>query len=242
MLRLVIQNFVKPAENIAMDEALLDGVNDGHTEATLRIWESPVPFVVLGTGQAVHDVVHVENCQLDNVPILRRCTAGGCVLQGPGSLNFALALDFHSHPQVKNLHDSYCWVLKQLSAAFATFGVESKHEGVCDLTINGQKISGNAQRRRRNALLHHGTLLYNFDPASMRRYLPEPKDQPVYRVERIHETFLTTIPLSPEQITEALISAFEASESPLVPTPWELQSAHTLAIQKYQDPAWTLRR
>ena len=65
MLRLIDHSFKRPSENIALDDVILDGVNDGLTEATLRIWESPVPFVVMGTGQISAEVVNIEACRSD---------------------------------------------------------------------------------------------------------------------------------------------------------------------------------
>jgi lipoate-protein ligase A len=163
-------------------------------------------------------------------------------LQGIGSLNFSLALDFQTYPQLKNLHDSYCWILKQLSMALEPLGITTKHEGICDLALNGQKISGNAQRRRRNALLHHGTLLYHIDPAAMMRYLPEPADRPDYRGDRGHDAFVTAIALPKDELTQAMSAAFPAAKIPLAPTPWELHETQSLAREKYENPEWNFRR
>ena len=47
--------------------------------------------------------------------------------------------------------------------------------GGTDLALNGRKVSGNAQRRGRRALIHHGTLLYAFDASLAARYLRDPR-------------------------------------------------------------------
>jgi len=228
--------------NLALDEVLLDSAEGGDSGRTLRFWESPAPFVVLGTGQALAEEVLEENCRADGVPILRRCTAGGCVLQGPGSLNFALALSFEACPEARTLHGSYQWVLGRLAEAFAARGLNVRLEGTCDLAIEGRKVSGNAQRRRRNAILHHGTLLYHADTAAMARYLAEPAKRPGYRGERDHGGFVTALPLNALELRACVRAAFGAKGRADQPTPSELALALALMESKYEDDAWTRRR
>jgi lipoate-protein ligase A len=68
------------------------------------------------------------------------------------------------------------------------------------LVVDGRKVSGNAQRRGRRALLHHGTLLYAFDPALAERYLREPRRRPPYRATRTHAEFMGNLPLSADAL------------------------------------------
>jgi len=75
--------------------------------------------------------------------------------------------------------------------------------------LNGRKVSGSAQRRGRRALLHHGTLLYDFDPALAVRYLKEPSRQPAYRARRSHGEFLGNLPLTGEEVRARLVAATE---------------------------------
>ena len=76
-----------PAENLACDEALLEECESAEHPGFLRFWESPVHFVVLGYGKALEKEVFREECARLEIPILRRCSGGGTVLQGPGCLN-----------------------------------------------------------------------------------------------------------------------------------------------------------
>ncbi len=80
-----------PAENLACDEALLDRCEE-RGEEILRFWESRQHFVVVGYGNSVAAEVNVFACAQLGVPILRRCSGGGTVVQGPGCLNYNLSL------------------------------------------------------------------------------------------------------------------------------------------------------
>src|SRR5687767_7951565 len=83
-----------PAENLACDEALLDLCENERVEI-LRFWEAREPFVVVGYGNQVASEVNVEECRRRGVPVLRRCSGGGTVVQGPGCLNYNLTLGIH---------------------------------------------------------------------------------------------------------------------------------------------------
>ena len=73
-----------PAENLACDEALLDESEEGRHEEFLRFWEPADYFVVVGSSNKIAQEVNVEACRADNVPILRRHSGGGAVLQEIG--------------------------------------------------------------------------------------------------------------------------------------------------------------
>lgn len=241
-MRLVDHSYTDPAMNLALDEALLDAAEDGLSGEALRFWEAPAPFVVLGTAQELRKEADEAACLADGVPILRRCTAGGCVLQGPGSLNYALVILPEERPETRTLKGSYCYILHTLSEAFATLGLDVIHEGTCDMTSAGRKVSGNAQKRRRRAFLHHGTLLYRANYEGMARYLREPEDRPEYRGPRKHEDFVGVLPLKPEAIKAAVRAAFGAAPHATPHTPWETAHAETLAHDKYRTREWTHRR
>jgi lipoate-protein ligase A len=240
-MRLIDYSHPDPATNLALEEVLLDEVEQGRQPDTLRFWESPVPFVVLGTAQVLAEEANEAHCLADGVPIMRRCTAGGCVLQGPGSFNYALFLTYESFPEVASLHASYRFILGKVCAALATLGIEATHQGISDIAISGLKVSGNAQRRRRRALLHHGTLLYRADADAIGRYIREPTDRPDYRGARTHGEFVTALPTDPDGLRHALTAIF-GSAGGASPVAEELERAEMLALEKYHQTTWIRRR
>lgn len=241
-LRFLDLSFETPAENLAFDEAMLDHVEEGLAPHTLRLWESPVRFVVLGSAQVLHREVDADVCAAEGVPVMRRCTAGGCVLQGPGSLNYSLALGYNTFAAARDLHGSYCHILGRLARALAARGMGPTHEGICDLAVNGMKVSGNAQRRKRNAFLHHGTLLYRADHEGMEKFLREPGNRPEYRGERKHRDFVGALPATPGAIRSAVCEAFQAVLPTAVPLPSELGAMRRLVAEKYLDHTWIGRK
>ena len=241
-MRFLDYSFQRPEENLAFDEILLEMAENGRGGETLRVWESPVPFVVLGVSQVLRQEVYEQNCLADRVAIMRRCSAGGCVLQGPGCLNFTLVLAHDRHPDLRTIRGSYCYILDAVSAALAKCGIRAKHKGVSDMAIRGLKFSGNAQKRRRRHMLHHGTVLYSLDTQKIARYVREPIDRPQYRGTRDHHGFLTTVPLDPHDLKLVFCDAFNADPRPIKPGHNELEAAKALAKETYRAQDWIRRR
>ena len=235
-------NLTTPAENLALEEVLLDAVEGAGSEDTLRLWESSTTFVTLGTGQQWQREVIEEHCTKDGIPIMRRCSAGGCVLQGPGCLNYGLFLTYARFPELKGITASYKFILAKIIAAFKTRDIPLAQNGISDLTFAGRKISGSAQRRRKHALLHHGTLLYEPNIKGMTRYLREPADRPEYRGDRGHDDFIGQLPLTAPALKSVLVQAFSAGPIPSPLAACELTDSGALAREKYSTDDWIKRR
>lgn len=237
-MELVDLTLPTPEENLALDEALL-GLSEASADGAparefLRFWESPVPFVVLGVSSRIRLDVDVEACMRDRVPILRRASGGGTVLQGPGCLSFAVVVSLRVRPELEDLRRSYRWVLDRVASALGTGEIEIA--GTSDLAIGTRKISGNAQKRTRHVLLHHGTILHRFDLASVERWLRHPPKAPAYREGRAHADFVENLNLDATEIRRRLTQAFEATSGRFDPPLLE-----GFLRDKYADPAWTWR-
>ncbi|HEX5272632.1 MAG TPA: lipoate--protein ligase family protein, partial [Gemmataceae bacterium] len=172
------------AENLALDEALLLEAEAGRGREVLRLWEWPHYAAVLGAGCVLGDDVDEDACRADGVPVLRRASGGGTVLLGPGCLCYSLVLAYERGPAVCEITPSYVYILGRVRASLAGLLPAVEQAGTSDLTDGGLKFSGNAQQRKRDHLLHHGTLLYDFDLSRMGRHLRMPARQPDYRGRR----------------------------------------------------------
>ncbi len=238
-MRLLEHSYEAPAENLALDEVLLDEAEAGRVDETLRFWTSPVPFVVLGLSQAIDGHVLREACERDGVPILRRCSAGGCVLQGPGCLNYSLILRT-DRPGCETIHASYRSILGAVARALQALGSPVQPAGISDLAVGGKKVSGSAQRRRKRFFLHHGTLLLDFDIALCSRYLKEPLDQPDYRARRDHESFISNLDLGVLPVSASVSSVFQAHTKTSINRDTESE-VRSLVEVKYARHDWIFR-
>ena len=193
-------------QHLAEDRQLFQRVEEGAADYGWRLWEMQTAAVVLGRfGNAARELFETR-CQRDGVPVVRRFSGGGAVVVGRGCLNFAVALALPRHPELVDVGRSFSLILRQLAEALAIEGLSIA--GGTDLVIGGRKVSGNAQRRGRRALLHHGTLLYDFDPMLAARYLREPRRQPEYREGRSHADFMGRLGVPRDLLTARLAEAF----------------------------------
>lgn len=238
-----------PAENLAADEALLDWCEAGHGGETLAFWEPLEPFVVVGYANRVATEVKVAACAARGVPIFRRCTGGGTVVQMPGGLNYSLILRITETGPTRNISaanqfimDKNCAAVRAALAARGGPPLTVSVRGHTDLALtphnepgNFRKIAGNSQRRRKRFLLFHGTFLLNCDLSLIAELLPLPSLQPDYRAGRAHGQFVANLPLAAAEVKAALAREWGA-HTPLPNPP--LAAMEKLAREKYTRHDW----
>ncbi len=236
-----------PAENLACDEALLDWCESGEGAECLRFWESPEPFVVVGYANKVETEVNVAACEAQKIPILRRCSGGGTVVQGPGCLNYTLVLPITKDGPLHSIPVANQFIMRHNRAAIESLfhraqtpnsRPEVAIRGHTDLAIGGRKFSGNSQRRRKHFLLFHGTFLLNFDLALIGDLLRMPSKEPDYRESRKHADFLTNINVSATKVKAALQKAWDANS--LLTNP-PLEKIKAMAREKYLTNEWNFK-
>jgi lipoate-protein ligase A len=226
-----------PADNLACDEALLDACEEQAGGEVLRFWEPREYFVVAGYSNHVALEVNTAACRREKMGVYRRCSGGGTVLQGPGCLNYSLILKMDGNDSLQNITAANCYIMgRHKDALTALLGRPVRVQGHTDLALDGLKFSGNSQRRKRHALVFHGTFLLHFDLALMEKFLPMPSRQPEYRQGRTHGLFLTNLPASAAAVKNALRQAWSV-ETTLEDVPDYQQ----LVAEKYSRDDWNLR-
>lgn len=235
-------SFQSPAENLACDEALLDLFEKDGGDGVLRFWEPRSYFVVVGYANEVAEEVDVSACEADEIPILRRCSGGGTVLQGPGCLNYSLVARITKDGRLHSIPSANQFIMERNRAA-----LESKLKahnsrlevaGHTDLVLGQLKFSGNAQRRKKDFLLFHGTFLLNFNIPLIQKYLRMPSKQPGYRRNRSHEKFVMNLNLAGMEVKQALCDAWGATRV-LEVAPRD--AIASLARDKYVTKEWNFK-
>ncbi|HNV24465.1 MAG TPA: lipoate--protein ligase family protein [Candidatus Omnitrophota bacterium] len=207
-------SFSNPEKNILLDEVLFYLAENDKSDPILRFWEMTDPCLVLGRASNEEDDLFLDNILEDNLKVLRRCSGGGTVYQAKGCLNYALILPrtFNSH--LAYLKGSYEFIVDYIIRALGSLNVQAEFRPISDiaLKINNKKISGNAQKRGRRFILHHGTILYGLDFNPLERYLRIPKNVPEYRQGRSHQDFVANVPVGIKELKTAIKNVFCVSE------------------------------
>src|SRR5215471_5736480 len=108
---------LSPPEILATEETLLDAAEAGTIGETLSFWESSLHFIVLGYGNKLATEVNQPACEGRAIPILRRISGGGTVLQGPGVLNYALVLRAEAGSPLSGIHGANQFIMERNAAA-----------------------------------------------------------------------------------------------------------------------------
>ncbi|EMJ53642.1 biotin/lipoate A/B protein ligase family protein [Leptospira interrogans serovar Valbuzzi str. Duyster] len=132
--------------------------------------------------------------------IVRRASGGGTVVHHPDeNLNFTFFISLDVKPELYKVKESYDYFLSLVLDALKRQTLGASFRGKSDLAVleNGleKKISGNAQFRKRGAVVHHGTLILK--PSLIERVsklLKHPPEEPEYRKNRKHSDFVTSLP------------------------------------------------
>ena len=142
-----------PAFNIALEEYFLSEFDDEF----FCFWRNR-PSVIIGRNQDALAEVNMSFLKENNIALVRRATGGGAVFHDLGNVNFS-----YITPCEKSDFFNFEKFSAPVISALNALGLQVEATGRNDLTINGHKISGNAQRLHRGRILHHGTLLFNSD-------------------------------------------------------------------------------
>lgn len=168
------------AQNMAIDEAILECHLKGLVPPTLRLYQFAPPAVSIGYAQSI-DVKKIEEIRARKIDIVRRPTGGRAVLH-LGDLTYSFIASSRTNTDVKGdqilLESSVLGAYRQISAGLlngiAELGIElsiglnqaTRHQPDCfaattiaDLHYQGKKLIGSAQMRRKQGVLQHGSII-----------------------------------------------------------------------------------
>jgi lipoate-protein ligase A len=242
---------------MALDEAVAVNVRKGDSPPVLRLYGWNVPSVSIGAFQKT-DCLNIEYCINTAIPIVRRITGGRAILHGDEiTYSFSSGLDGIF---TGGLIDVYRKIGGAFNLCFHMTGlicqIKSSHErgahparnplcfqsaSVGEISYDGTKLLGSAQKRWKDGFLQQGTIPFSID----RHMLNE-----VFKLQRgtldlcSQWGLRSLLPdLDITKFRDCLVSSFEETfRVKLVssrPSAQELQLADQLA-SKYLDPAWTL--
>jgi lipoate-protein ligase A len=208
-----VRDNTDPPANLAYEEALFNSLRAAPQPACLFYVNDPC--IVLGRGNVAEQWVHLAATQADNVPVLRRFTGGGAVYLDHGVLNFSFIVPKSmlagpaQPPAIAAGPQRYIDFFRGVVIrALSRGGVGYSATGVSDISLNGRKVSGNAQRVAANLVLHHGTLLLRCPLDEIERYLKVPPN----RAGVPHAGFVTGLSEEGRLHTQATLREWLAAE------------------------------
>ncbi|MFB6123816.1 MAG: biotin/lipoate A/B protein ligase family protein [Haloferacaceae archaeon] len=244
---------------MALDEVAAETAAEGGPR-TLRVYRWRPSTLSLGYGQDP-DTIDWEACAAAGVSVTRRPTGGGAIYHDvDGDVSYSIVAPAADLPG--DLLESYHRLCTPVLAAFERMGVPAAfadderpalHAPACylrelhpahDVVVraDGRKVSGNAQYRRRDAVVQHGSLTYSTRPERHLRAFAAPgvdADAFAERVTGIDEHAAVTRAEAVRTLEETLREWVGAEEGTW--TDDELERARERAAEKYASDEWVRR-
>jgi lipoate-protein ligase A len=254
------------AYNMALDESIAIAVKQENAPPTLRLYGWDMPSVSIGCFQKIMDM-DVGYCTKKNIPLVRRLTGGRAVLHGD-EITYSFSSQTTSGPFSNGLLDSYKKISTAFDLALSKMGISPelklvrapRHLPLCDrhskspscfqsvsygeITINGRKVIGSAQKRWTDALLQQGSI----------PLVPDGDDAAkVFRLDMaqdMKDSFVGLRDVLPGFISQdfkkAIRISFEETFSVKFAvsslSPAEISMARKLEAEKYSSREWNFRR
>lgn len=158
-----------PYFNLALEQFVFDNLDREHEY--FMLWRND-NAIIIGKHQNTAGEINAEYVREKGIRVVRRLSGGGAVYHDLGNVNFTFIASA-DHKQAFDF-GTFC---RPVVRALANLGVTAETNGRNDMTIDGKKFSGNAQYRKRNRVMHHGTILYDSDLSVLGKALVVPKDK-----------------------------------------------------------------
>lgn len=165
------------AENMALDETLLELKAEGKIPPTLRFLQFLKPTVLVGHHQSVEEEVRLPYCQDQGIEINRRLTGGGALYWGKKELGWEIVIDKKNPKIPSTIEGLYRIMGEAVASGLQRLGVRACFRPKNDIEIQGRKISGTGGTEFSGAVLFQGSLLVDFDVDEMLRALRIPTEK-----------------------------------------------------------------
>lgn len=224
-----------PYANVAFEEALLRS----GAGPTLRVWSNQ-RSVVIGRAQLAKAETDVEFCRQSGIPVVRRCSAGGAVYNGPGNINWTFSVP-NGALGVRERMDAnvvFARFAPMVVDALARCGVRAKFVPPNSVSDERGKVSGMAAYLSTGNVLCHGTLLFDADLEEVARLTTPRQVEVGKRYPRSNVARVSNAGVDPEEFAARLagsMGGFDRGE----PTDAE-RAALAGLIGKYRSAEWNL--
>lgn len=212
-------------------------------ESVFMLWRAK-KCILLGKNQNAWKQVNLDYVKEREILLVRRASGGGTVFCDLGNINFSF-IENHGTEKVNN----YRLFTKPILEVLNQMGIPAQFSGRNDLTIDGKKFSGNAQYRKKDRLLHHGTLLFSADLKDLAGAL---KTDPLKYKDRGIESAAKRVtniaahldePMDVLAFREKIYSHMQSKDSDAIVrdfTEAEIVEIEKIADAKYRNWDWTI--
>lgn len=238
---------------MALDNVLFNKRINGKIPNTIRFYGWAPPTVSIGKHQDLETEVNTELIEKKGFHVVRRITGGGAVFHHE-ELTYSVVMSVNDLIST-SIDDSYIEISQGIIEGLKRYKIELVHDKIhCPsvFTKNGKKkISGNAQARKKDYLLQHGTILLDYDPELMYSVLKVKQNRTKAKMVKSVYQHVTTIKretgrkILPELIFRSIAEGFAKNFQTTMQwrefTEEEISEATVIAKNKFSSSEWLIR-
>jgi len=180
VFRVIDTGSLNAAENMALDEAMLEARAEGLIPDTIRFLSFRPHAALVGQFQTVEKEIRGDYCREKGIDINRRITGGGALYWNCSDIGWEIFSAREGQFGVSRVEDYYRIFCSAVAMGLNNFGVNASFRPRNDIEVGGRKISGSGGTSSGDAFLFQGTLLVDLDIESMLRCLKVPVEKLSY--------------------------------------------------------------
>jgi lipoate-protein ligase A len=263
--------FLSGHENMAIDEAVFLSCQQGQSLPTIRLYGWTPPAVSLGYFQKAENAINFEACKKHGVDVVKRLSGGRAVLHDK-ELTYSLICPEGTPPFGKTILKTYKAISMCLICALKNINLDAKwvtskekHRSIkqpndktvsCfsspswyEITVEGKKICGSAQKRGGGTWLQHGALLLEHDVDMLVEVLKSGKSKQEFADEISSSTTSINNHLCKKidfhELKALVLKGFKENLGIILEkgdlTDYEYKLKDKLLKEKYQNKEWNFR-
>ncbi len=256
--------------NMALDEAVIDAVQNKGSPPTFRLYEWSPSAITFGYNQNIAGSIDTGRCMADEVDITRRLTGGRAVFH-TNEIAYSI-IGFIDDPSFGgNLMDTYRSISKVLVEGFDLLGITAemsrtglkkriqdtnRHVLPCflitsrfEITLDGKKLVGSAQRRFKDLFLQQGSIIMGPGHERIVDYMEDNELASIYK-KRLND-WSTDLEskrngrFTIDNLKRSLVQAFNKTVGMRCecgnPTQEELKQTERLIKERYSSKGWIFK-
>ncbi len=212
-VRLLDLGTVPYLESQTIFHAVAYAMQDGDPD-TISLMSPGSPYVSIGFHQEADKEIDLDYCRANSIPVLRREVGGGAVYLDGGQL--FVHFIFHREHLPRQVEELYKAFIGPIVETYRAFGIDASHRPLNDIVVGARKIGGTGIASIGGATVVAGSLMFDFDTATMARALKVSSEKMRDKVYQSLQEYITTIrrelaePPARDRVKATLVSKWES--------------------------------
>ena len=229
-----------PAFNFALEYYIIK--NADFAGDYFLFWRTE-PTLMIGRYQITAAEINEAYAKEKNIRVVRRISGGRHHLYGSGGWQFSFITK--SNPDETDFRHYTAPVIQALDE----IGVIAYFNNRNDILIDGKKISGNAQHRTKDCILHHGSILFDTDIEEMVRSITVADDKIISKgIQSVRQRVTNVVDhmekkITPEAFKELMLKSMRKNVTSIYElTDKDKEEIEKIAENKFRSWDWNYGR